>query len=114
VEGKRPTLKLGVNEGFQFRAHSRRNLHLVTTEPPGDGDGLPVGAQELNAGGTIAKMVVEPAFRLWLEGTLDIFKQQTFDIAASSYRSKELLERVHFKVRCRDIEERFAWSKYLE
>src|ERR1700693_3959207 len=78
-------LKPSANKLLQFRTHSRRDLHLVTTEPPGDIDGLPVGAQELNAGWTIATMFVEPVLYLRLERSLHIFEQQPFDIAAPEH-----------------------------
>src|SRR5437016_4826737 len=91
-----PILKLSANKLFEFRTHGGWNLHFVTTEAPGDVDGLPVGAQKLNAGRTIAKMVVEVAFYLRFEGPLHIFKQQPLDIAAAQHRSKELLNWVHW------------------
>ena len=90
-----PILKLSVNELFQFCPHCRWNLHPVTTELPGDVDGLPVGAQELNAWRTIAKMVVEMVLYLRLEGPLYIIEQQPLDIATPEHRSKKLLKRIH-------------------
>ena len=103
-----PILEFRVNELFQFCPHCRRNLHPVTTELPGDVDGLTVGAQELNAWRAIAKMVVEPALCLRFEGPLHIIKQQPFDVATAEHRSKELLKRIHLQVGCRGIEERFT------
>jgi len=70
-----PSLETGPNKLLQFRAHFRRNLHLVATELSRDVDGLAVGAQELNARRTVAKMVVEPTFRFRLEGALHVFEQ---------------------------------------
>ena len=90
-----PILEFSTNKLFQFRAHGRWNLHPVTTEPPGDVDGLPVGAQELNAWRTIAKMVVEMVLYLRLEGPLYIIEQQPLDIATPEHRSKKLLKRIH-------------------
>jgi hypothetical protein len=90
-----PILKFSVNELFQFQAHFGWNLHLITTEPPGDGDGLAVGTQELNARRTIAEMVIEPAFCLRFEGALHIFEEQPLDIAAPEHQSEKLLKRIH-------------------
>ena len=84
-----PFLKLVADKFFQFRAHGRRNLHLVAAEPARDVDGLPIGMQKLYARWAIAKMFVEPAFCFRVDSPLDIFEQQPFDIAAS--RSKQLL-----------------------
>jgi hypothetical protein len=111
---RRPILKLGANEFFQFQAHFGWDLHLITTEPLGDVDGLPVGTEELNAWRTIAEMGVEPAFYVRLEGALHILEQQPLNIAAPEHRSKKLLKRIHQQIRCRGIEGRFTWSKYLE
>jgi hypothetical protein len=80
-----PSLETGPNKLLQFRAHFGWNLHLVATELPRDIDGLAVGAQELNARRTVAKMVVELTFRFRLESSLHIFEEQAFDIAAPEH-----------------------------
>jgi hypothetical protein len=88
-------LQLSTNEFLQFCSHVGGNFYLITAELLGEVDGLAVGAKEFNARRTIAKMVVEAAFYVRIQCTLDVFKEQALDITTAEYRPQELLYRIH-------------------
>ncbi len=97
IEDKRPPiLKPGADELLQFRAHFGWDLHLVAAGLARDVDGLAVGAQEFDTRRTIAKMVVEPAFYVRVNGLLHVVEQQPIDIATAKCKPKKLRWSIHF------------------
>jgi hypothetical protein len=88
-------LQFSTNKFFQFCSHVRGNFYLVATKLLGEVDGLTVGAKEFNAGRTIAKMVVEPAFYVGIQSALYVFKEQSLNIATAKCRPKQLLYKAH-------------------